>query len=531
MLSSFLAGFALQAACAAALPSASGYAAAPMAARAFCSSSDLKYKLDPVPGPVRGAGAPASNASTWRLTVDDTAAGEKQQVTGFGAAVTDATVSVLDALPADKRAEVLRLLLTADGADFGLMRHTIGASDLSAPPAYTYDDNGGREDLDLAGFALGARGEAMAALLADMRALKPELTLLGSPWAPPAWMQLDRRLTGGTVDNNLDHNYTRQFGDYFVKYLQAYAARGAPVDAITIQNEPLNSQPDMPTMYIYADESGALIRDSVGPALRAAGLATQVWAYDHNTGTGTAPGLDACFGAELTSSPDEPSYPQTVLDTASEYVDAVAWHVSPRPPVSRLVSRPPAPGSSSNAAGTQCYASDTQWSVLSDFHAQNPGVAQYMTECWTSSQSTPWHAASSFALGPLQNWAAGALAWTLGSDTADGPHLAGGCDTCRGLVVVDAAAGTYELTVDYYMLAQYSRAFARGARVLAGTGSYTYDGGAGLQSVAARNPDGARAVVIENTFGNDVYVTLDTASGETWSGNVLAASVVTWILP
>ena len=285
MLSSFLAALALQVAGASALPNVSGYSTDSMPARAFCSSSDLKYKLDPIEGPVRGAGAPASNASTWRLTVDDTTAGEKQTITGFGAAVTDATVSVLNALPAEKRAEVLRKLLTPEGADFGLMRHTIGASDLSAPPAYTYDDNGGREDLELAGFGLGPRGDAMAALLADMRAVKPELTLLGSPWAPPAWMQLDRRLTGGTVDNNLDHNYTRQFGDYFVKYLQAYAAQGAPIDAITIQNEPLNSQPDMPTMYIFADESGELIRDSVGPALKAAGLKTQVWAYDHNTGT------------------------------------------------------------------------------------------------------------------------------------------------------------------------------------------------------------------------------------------------------
>ena len=169
--------------------------------------------------------------------------------------------------------------------------------------------------------------------------------------------------------------------------------------------------------------------------------------------------------------------------------------------------------------------------MLSDFHAKNPHVAQYMTECWTSSSQTPWHAASSFTLGPLQNWAAGALAWTLGTDPADGPRLDGGCDTCRGLVVVDAAAGTYDFTVDYYMLAQYARYLRRGARVLAGTGSWTYDGGAGLQSVAARNPDGSRAVVVENTFGNDVYVTLDTASGETWSGNVLANSVVTWILP
>ena len=125
----------------------------------------------------------------------------------------------------------------------------------------------------------------MASLLAKMKALQPELTVLGSPWAPPGWMQLDGKITGTTVNNNLNHAYESQFGEYFVKYLQAYKALGITIDAITIQNEPLNSQAGYPTMYVYDDESGNLINNVVGPALRNAGLNTAVWAYDHNTGT------------------------------------------------------------------------------------------------------------------------------------------------------------------------------------------------------------------------------------------------------
>ncbi|KAK7934535.1 glucan endo-1-6-glucosidase BGN16.3 [Apiospora marii] len=492
MRSSTLALWALNAACIAAAPGACTShnldSRQQSGAKAFASSSDGKYKLSAVDAPVKGAGpSPPSGASTWKLSVDDTPAGRRQQITGFGAAVTDATVSVINALSAEDRAKLLRELMTPEGADFALLRHTIGASDLSALPAYTYDDTDGNvEDKTLAQFGLGDRGNAMAEMLAEMKKLKPELTILGSPWAPPAWMQLDRKLMGGTEQNNLDHAYADEYAQYFVKYLEAYAAKGAPVDAITLQNEPLNSQAGMPTMYVYADESGKLIRDNVGPALKKAGLKTSVWAYDHNT--------------------DQPSYPQTVLDTAKDFVDTVAWH---------------------------CYATDNKWSVLSDFHAKNPGAAQYMTECWTSSKSTPWHQASSFTVGPLQNWAKGSLAWTLGTDTNDGPYL-GGCDTCRGLVVVDTAAKSYSFTVDYYMLAQYSRYMPRGATVLAGTGSYTYDGGAGIQSVASANPDGTRTVVVENTFGNDVYLTLDvntTSKGEQWSGKILANSVVTWVLP
>lgn len=252
-------------------------------ASAYCTSKDTTYKLSSFDAPVSGAGD-ANGMSTWSLTVDDTSAGHKQKITGFGAAVTDATVSTFNALSDDDLATLLNTLMTGSGADFSLMRHTIAASDLSADPAYSYDDNGGSVDTSLSGFNLGDRGSAMADLLAKMRSLKSGLTILGSPWSAPGWMKLNGVLSGTTVNNNLNPDYRQDLADYFVKYLQAFEAAGASVDAITIQNEPLNSQSGYPTMYVYADESGDIINDNVGPALRSAGLDTEVWAYDHNTG-------------------------------------------------------------------------------------------------------------------------------------------------------------------------------------------------------------------------------------------------------
>lgn len=169
------------------------------AATAYISSSDRKYNVSTWEAPVSGAGTPG-DSSTWSLSVDDTASGHKQVVTGFGAAVTDATVAVINALPADLRTELLSALMTSAGADFSLLRHTVGASDLSADPAYTYDDAGGQADASLSDFSLGDRGTAMAELLAEMQTLNSNAKLLGSVWAPPAWMQLDRNLTGSTVN-------------------------------------------------------------------------------------------------------------------------------------------------------------------------------------------------------------------------------------------------------------------------------------------------------------------------------------------
>ncbi|KAL9096350.1 MAG: hypothetical protein Q9165_001347 [Trypethelium subeluteriae] len=440
-------------------------------ARAYASSSDLSLALSSYSAPTLNGGNQGSISKTWQLTVDDTNAGKKQAVTGFGAAITDSTVSVFNSLPGSQQSLLLQDLFTSNGVNFNLMRHTLASSDLSAN-AYTYDDANGQVDTGFNYFNLGGSGNAMTAFIAQAKAVQPEFTLLGTPWAPPGWMQLDGVLTGTTVNNNLNHDYVNSYAEYFVRYLQAFESGGAHVDAITIQNEPLNSQSGYPTMYIYADESAGLIQDNVGPALRNA---------------------------------DVPSYPQTVINGASSYVNTVAWH---------------------------CYATNNNWSVLTDFRNSNPSVTQYMTECWTSPE-TAWNQAADFTMGPLQNWASGAMAWVLGTDTNYGPHLSsGGCSDCRGLFTVDTSAGTYELQVDYYMLGQFSKFIPRNAIVLEGTGSYDYGNGQKVEAVGTLNPDGTRTIVVENLFDEEIWLSVTMGSGEgTWNGQITGNGVTTWVLP
>lgn len=262
-------------------------------ASAYCSNGN-NYKLSPIDAPVQGDGSPGSE-STWQLSIDDTSSGHKQTIAGFGAAVTDATVSVFNSLSDSKLQSLLNDLMTSAGAGFSFMRHTIGASDLSADPVYTYDDNGGNTDTSLSSFNLGDRGTAMAKLLAKMKSVQSNLKILGSPWSAPGWMKLNGVIQGNEQNNNLNDGYltsggtgstgySSQFAQYFVKYIQAYENLGAHVNAITIQNEPLHSASGMPTMYVYDWEAADLIQKFIGPAFSNANLDTQIWAYDHNTG-------------------------------------------------------------------------------------------------------------------------------------------------------------------------------------------------------------------------------------------------------
>ena len=279
MLFTSLALLASQAAFSYSLPRLSRRANTPSA---VASSSDGANKLSDYTAPVSGAGDPGSITSTWKFSLDDSSAGHKQTVNGFGAAITDATVVNFNALSDGTKSQLLNDLFSADGLDFSLIRHTIGASDLSAT-GYTYDDSSS-PDTSLSNFNIGSNGTAMADLISEIKGVQSSLTLLGSVWSPPGWMKLNNVEYGTTTNNNLNHDYVDQWSQYFVDYINAFNAAGANVDAVTIQNEPLNSQSGYPTMYVYADESASLIQDNLGPALANAGLKTEIWAYDHNTG-------------------------------------------------------------------------------------------------------------------------------------------------------------------------------------------------------------------------------------------------------
>jgi glucan endo-1,6-beta-glucosidase len=201
------------------------------------------------------------------------------------AAVTDATVTVFSELSSDQQTDVLNDLFTTttdDGASFNLMRHTIASSDLSAS-VYTYDDSTSA-DTSLSNFGLTTEGTDMVSWISKMASASGSLKLLGSCWSPPGWMKLNGVVDGNTTDNNLNTDYASEYAQYFVDYIQAFADGGVTVDAITIQNEPLNSQSGYPTMYLDADTATSLIQNNVGPALSSAGLSTEIWAYDHNTG-------------------------------------------------------------------------------------------------------------------------------------------------------------------------------------------------------------------------------------------------------
>jgi glucosylceramidase len=263
------------------------------------------------------------------------------------------------------------------------------------------------------------------------------------------------------------------------------------------------------------------------------------------------PSLIGCFIIRYDHNTDKPEYPQYVLDHTT--VDTVAWH---------------------------CYAGDptVRWDPLTAFQQKNPGVKvtatrilqyaycntytairispipttavhdacthpytaiydsythaqQYMTECWTHlGTGEGFFELPAFIQGPIQHFASGSLAWTLGGSTKYDVGYPGGCGQCSGVIQVDMDEKKYILTEDYYKLGQFSKYVQSNATYLNSTGSHDYSDGTGVQLSAFLNPDGSRALVIVNKIKTPLTVQA-IFSSDSWSGAIPARSVVTWVLP
>lgn len=372
-----------------------------------------------------------------------------QKMLGFGAAFTDASVYLMhQTLSAADQESLLQDLFSRNGIGLSFARVTMGASDFSRSH-YSYDDvPAGQSDPTLARFSIDVDRADKLPIIKRALAINPQLALVGSPWSPPAWMKTSESLIKGT----LKPTAYDAFANYFVKFVQAYAAEGVPVQAITVQNEPHFEPENYPGMRLEPVARAAVIGGYVGPALAKAGLTTQIWDWDHNW--------------------DQPQSPLGVLadPTARRYVQGVAWH---------------------------CYAGDV--SEQTPVREAYPDKDVYFTECSGGEWAPNFPDNLKYFVGTLvidatRNWARGVALWNLALDETGGPH-AGGCGNCRGVVTINSTSHIVMRNVEYYSLAHASK-FARPNALRIESSS----GVQGLSSVAFRNADdGSKALIVLNT--------------------------------
>ncbi|MFC6158037.1 discoidin domain-containing protein [Kribbella jiaozuonensis] len=397
-----------------------------------------------------------------------------QTMDGFGASITDSSASVLYKLsPADREQTMRKLFDPRQGIGVSFLRQPVGSSDFTAAAEhYTYDDvPAGQTDFGLKHFTIAHDQQQVLPLLRRAKQLNPQLKVMATPWSPPAWMKTGDTLVGTRLKD--DPKVYDAYARYLVKFVQAYAKAGVPVDFLSIQNEPQNRKPSAyPGTDMPVRQEAAVIT-ALGPLLKKASPRTKILGYDHNWTThpgdiaSTPPGEDP-----------ETDYPYKLLQTsAAKWIAGTAYH---------------------------CYSGDP--SKQTDLHNAFPSKGIWFTECSGSHGPTDtppqifrgtltWHART-LMLGTTRNWAKSVVNWNIALDSTGGPHL-GGCDTCTGLVTLQPD-GTVTTDAEYYTIGHLSK-FVKPGAVRIGSTSYGTTGWNGqLMSAAFRNSDGTTALLVHN---------------------------------
>ncbi|XP_045157181.2 uncharacterized protein LOC123523584 [Mercenaria mercenaria] len=226
---------------------------------------------------------------------------------GFGAAMTNSAAYIIYNSPI--RHQILRDLFGNGDSQLGIsyIRLPMGCSDFNALEVYTFNDiPSGQTDFILDHFSIDKDRAFVIPVIKEALLVNPNLKIMATPWSAPAWMKNNRNLNGGDFVDSW--NYWHSYAMYFAKCIEAYKAEGINIESLTVQNEPILSRDDYPTMVMTVNQQKAFIRDHLGPLFRQKNIQTKILVFDHNWS-------DSWF-------------PEQVISDVKvkQYVAGVAWH-------------------------------------------------------------------------------------------------------------------------------------------------------------------------------------------------------------
>ena len=259
-------------------------------------------------------------------------------------------------------------------------------------------------------------------------------------------MKDNNSMLGGT----LRRRYLGTYANYIVKFLQAYAADGVSIDAVSPQNEVDTDQDSrMPACLLPQEIEVEYVGKHLGPAIQAAGLKTQIWLVDHNNNL---------WGRAIGELDDE---------KVRQYTKSIAWHG---------------------------YLGKPDW--VQKVFAAHPEAEMYWTEGGPDivdpGYAKDWAKWSKTFCEILRNGLRCIIGWNLALDENGKPNI--GPFPCGGVVTIHSRTREVTRSGQYWAFAHYSRAFRRSSTVIQSEGEIK-----DVCHVAVQNPDGTRAAVLTNT--------------------------------
>ena len=200
--------------------------------------------------------------------------GQTDQVwQGFGGAVTDSAAYVFSQMSTAQQEQLLDAYFGEDGLGYSIIRVPIDSCDFSLEQ-YEAAPDGKAEHFNME--------RPLAYILPMLEAIRrraPDITLMLSPWSPPACFKTNHKRHGG---GRCFPEHYDDWAEYICRYILEFTRRGFTVSRLSLQNEPHAVQTWDSCLWTEEEERIFLTRH-MKPALARHGLeSVRLFIWDHN---------------------------------------------------------------------------------------------------------------------------------------------------------------------------------------------------------------------------------------------------------
>ncbi|MFI8684354.1 glycoside hydrolase family 30 beta sandwich domain-containing protein [Rossellomorea sp. NPDC077527] len=400
-----------------------------------------------------------------------------QEMLGFGGAFTESAAHSLSLISPEKREEIIRRYFDpVEGLGYRFGRTHINSCDFSLEN-YTYVEDG---DDSLESFSIEREKKLVIPLIREaMTVAGRELSIVASPWSPPAWMKTNGEMNNG---GKLLPQYESVWADYYSKYIDAMEKEGIPIWGLTIQNEPEAKQVWDSCLYT-GEEERDFIKNHLGPSLEKHGHEdVKVIIWDHNR--------DVIYerAKAVLSDPE-----------AAKYV----W-----------------------GTGVHWYVSE-EFENLSKVHDDFPDKHLIFTEGCIEGGVQPgaWDTGERYGrniIGDLNNYLEAWIDWNMVLNEVGGPNHVG--NYCDAPVIVDTVNDDVRYNSSYYYIGHFSKYIKKGARRIGCEVS-----GDAVLATSFENADGEIVVVVMNAGDREEEISLECGVNN-FSTSLPLHSIATFII-
>lgn len=338
-----------------------------------------------------------------------------QTFKGFGCAITESSGYVLSFLPEEEQDKLAAECFSEEKNNYTFARTHMNSCDFSLENWSCLPE----KDESLESFSFERTDKYMTPLLRRAAEKKNTLSVIVTPWSPPAWMKSNNDMNGG---GKLKKKYRSLWAEYFVKFIKGLKERGLKVSHVSIQNEPEAVQ-SWDSCIWTGKEEGLFASQYLKPAFEKNGLSdVKILVWDHNRDN-IVKRMKKTFE----------------VSGAEKAVDGMAFH----------------------------WYSGDQYENVAEFAKRYPDKDLFFTEGCIEGGARPgkWYCGERYGHNIINDLNSGCNAWidwNMALDIEGGPNHVG--NFCDAPILIDTKTKEVIFQSSFYYIGHFSRFIVPGSK-------------------------------------------------------------------